>query len=189
MLFVYLREMEMALKIEFEDVYRREKNRLLAFIRSRVEDPQEAEDILQDVVCKTLEGFSVTSRIDNLIGWLYTATRNRIIDHYRKKKPVTASMDQEETFSIRNLLADGGGHPESLYYRKLIAEAVTDGIAALPEAQRDVIIWQELEGLTFREIAELTGESVNTLISRKRYAMTFLRRRLGDLKPMLDEIQ
>jgi RNA polymerase sigma factor (sigma-70 family) len=181
--------MEMALKIEIGDVYEKEKSRLLAFIRSRVANPEEAEDILQDIVYKTLEGFSVTSRIDNLIGWLYAAARNKIVDYYRKKRPATASLNPEEAFSIKNLLADGGSHPESLYYRKLIAEAVAEGVDALPEEQRDVVIWQELEGMTFREIADLTGESINTLISRKRYAMASLRKKLKELRPMLNEIQ
>jgi RNA polymerase sigma factor (sigma-70 family) len=181
--------MEMALKMEVGKAFQKEKSRLLAFIRSKVNDPEEAEDILQDVFFQTLEGFSVTSRIDNLIGWLYAAAKNKIIDYYRKKRPVTIPLDREEPFSIKHMLADSGLHPEASYYRKLIVEAVVRGVESLPEEQRDVVVMQELEGLTFREIAESTGESINTLISRKRYAMAALRKILSDIKPMLDEIK
>jgi RNA polymerase sigma factor (sigma-70 family) len=181
--------MEAAMKMEIGDAFQREKNRLLAYIRGRVNNPEEAEDILQDVFFQTLEGFSVTGRIDNLIGWLYAAVRNRIVDYYRKKRRATVSLDREEFLSMRDLLADGGFHPESLYYRKLITEAIIKGVETLPEEQRDVVVMQELEGLTFREIAESTGESINTLISRKRYAMASLRKKLADIKPMLEEIK
>jgi RNA polymerase sigma factor (sigma-70 family) len=181
--------MEMALKNEIGIAFEQEKHRLLGFIRGKVKTLEEAEDILQDVFFQTLDGISVTSRIDNLIGWLYAVARNRIIDHYRKKRPETTSVNHEDEFSLNRILDDSGLHPESLFYRNLVMEAVTECIEDLPEEQREVFVMQEIEGMTFREIAEMTGESINTLISRKRYAVAFMRKQLKEIQPMLDELK
>lgn len=177
----------MAIKMEIGRIYLQEKSRLLAFVRSRIGSLEEAEDILQDVFVRTLEGMSVTEPVDNLVAWLYTAARNRIIDHYRKKKPVSVPIEREEGLSLWEILEDKSFHPETLYHRKLLAEEITKGISALPEEQREVFILQELEGLAFREIAERTGESINTLISRKRYAVLALRKRLNAHKNLLHD--
>jgi RNA polymerase sigma factor (sigma-70 family) len=179
--------MEMAASLEIGTVYQKEKNRLLAYIRSRVGTLEDAEDILQDVFYHTLQGISVTDQIDNLIGWLYTAARNRVIDWYRKKRLQTCSLEEMEKYSIEALIADSGLHPEKSYYRNLIAEALAESVEALPEEQRMVFVWQELEGMTFKEIAEMTGESINTLIARKRYAVQFLRKQLKAIKTIVDE--
>ena len=179
--------MEMALQLELGKVYQTEKKRLLAFIRSRVANREDAEDILHDVFFHTLEGVSVTDQIDNILGWLYTAARNRIIDWYRKKRPHTYPLEEIEKYSIEELINDSGLHPEQSYYRNLISEALIESVEALPEEQRMVFVLQELEGMTFKEIAEMTGESINTLISRKRYAVQYLRKRLQEIKSMLDE--
>ena len=179
--------MEMALQLEIDKIYKTEKNRLLAFIRSKVASREDAEDILHDVFYNTLEGVSVTDQIDNILGWLYTAARNRIIDWYRKKRLRTLPLEDMEQYGIEDLIADAGLHPEQSYYRNLIAEALIESIEALPEEQRTVFILQELEGMTFREIAEMTGESINTLIARKRYAVHYLRKQLKEIKCMLDE--
>jgi RNA polymerase sigma factor (sigma-70 family) len=187
--FVYHSDMEMALKNEIGIAFEQEKHRLLGFIRGKVKTLEEAEDILQDVFFQTLDGISVTSRIDNLIGWLYAVARNRIIDHYRKKRPETTSVNHEDEFSLNRILDDSGLHPESLFYRNLVMEAVTECIEDLPEEQREVFVMQEIEGMTFREIAEMTGESINTLISRKRYAVAFMRKQLKEIQPMLDELK
>jgi RNA polymerase sigma factor (sigma-70 family) len=181
--------MEMALQTEIENLYREESGRLLGYIRNRVKSIEEAEDILQDVFYSALNGISVTDRIDHLVAWFYTAARNKIIDTYRKKKPVSVSVDQEDGLFLKNLLSDPNFHPESRYFRKLIEDAVESAVEDLPEDQRNVFILQELEDMTFREISDLTGESINTLISRKRYAVNSLRKKLDGLKPLLNEIQ
>jgi RNA polymerase sigma factor (sigma-70 family) len=178
--------MEMALQLEIGKVYKTEKSRLLAFIRSRVANQEDAEDILHDVFYHTLEEISVTDQIDNVLGWLYTAARNRIIDWYRKKRLRTLPLEDMEKYGIENLIADSGLHPEQSYYRNLIAEALIESIEALPAEQRMVFVLQELEGMTFKEIAEMTGESINTLISRKRYAVHYLRKQLQEIKTILD---
>ncbi|HEQ78697.1 MAG TPA: sigma-70 family RNA polymerase sigma factor [Euryarchaeota archaeon] len=177
----------MALQLEIGKVYQTEKNRLLAFIRSRVASREDAEDILHDVFYHTLQGVSVTDQIDNLISWLYVVARNRIIDWYRKKRPPTLPLEDIEQYGIEDLIADSGLHPEQSYYKNLIADSLIESLEALPEEQRMVFILQELEGMTFKEIAEMTGESINTLISRKRYAVQYLRKQLQEIKSMLDE--
>jgi RNA polymerase sigma factor (sigma-70 family) len=179
--------MEMVLQLELGRVYQKEKKRLLAFIRNRVGTLEDAEDILQDVFYHTLQGVSVTDQIDNLLGWLYTAARNKIIDWYRKKRPQTCPLEEMEKSSMEDLIVDSGLHPEKSYYRNLIAEALTESVEALPEEQGMVFVWQELEGKTFKEIADMTGESINTLISRKRYAVQYLRKQLKEIKSILDE--
>jgi RNA polymerase sigma factor (sigma-70 family) len=118
---------------------------------------------------------------------LYTAARNRIIDWYRKKRLRTFPIEDLEKYGIEDLIADSGLHPEQSYYRSLIAEALIESVEALPEEQRMVFVLQELEGMTFKEISEMTGESINTLISRKRYAVLYLRKQLKEIKTMLDE--
>jgi RNA polymerase sigma factor (sigma-70 family) len=180
--------MEMVLQLEIGKVYQKERKRLLTFIRSRVATLEDAEDILQDVFYHTLQGVSVTDQIDNVLGWLYTAARNGIIDWYRKKRPQTYSVEEIEKYSIEDLIADCGFHPEKSYYRNLIAEALAVSVESLPEEQRMVFVLQEMEGMTFKEIAEMTGRSINTLIARKRYAVRHLRRQLQKMKTILDEI-
>ena len=177
----------MVLQLELGRVYQKERKRLLTFIRNRVGTLEDAEDILQDVFYHTLQGVSVTDRIDNLMGWLYVVARNRIIDWYRKKRLQTFPLEEMEKYSIDALIADSGLHPEKSYQQNLIAEALAESIEALPEEQRMVFVWQELEGMTFKEMAEMTGESINTLISRKRYAVQYLRKQLQEIKSIVDE--
>jgi RNA polymerase sigma factor (sigma-70 family) len=180
--------MEMVLQLEIGKVYQKEKKRLLTFIRNRVATLEDAEDILQDVFYHTLKGVSVTDQIDNILGWLYTAVRNKIIDWYRKKRLPTFSLEDMENCGIEDLLTDCGLHPEKSYYRNLIAEALVESVEALPEEQRTVFVLQEMEGMTFKEIAEMIGVPINTLISRKRYAVQHLRNQLQEIKAILDEM-
>jgi RNA polymerase sigma factor (sigma-70 family) len=179
--------MEMVLQLELGRAYQKEKKRLLTFIRNRVGSLEDAEDILQDVFYHTLQGISVTDQIDNLLGWLYVAARNKIIDWYRKKRPQTLPLEEMGKDSLDALIADSGLHPEKSYQQNLIAEALAESIESLPEEQRMVFVLQELEGKTFKEIAEMTGESINTLISRKRYAIQHLRKQLQEIKSIVDE--
>jgi RNA polymerase sigma factor (sigma-70 family) len=180
--------MEMTVRAEIESLYRQEGGKLLGYIRNRVKTLEEAEDILQDIFYSTLDSLSVTDRIDNLLAWFYTSARNKIIDSYRKKRPVSVSVDQDEGLFLKDLLADPSFHPESLFIRKMIEETVMDAVEDLPEDQREVFILQELEDMTFREISERTGEPVNTLISRKRAAVNSLRRKLEGLKSITVEM-
>ncbi len=177
----------MTLKLEISNLYKKEKSRLLSFIRNRIENREDAEDILQDVFYSTLEGISVTDKIDNLLAWLYTAARNRIIDWYRKKRLTTYPLEDIEKYGIDEMIADSGLQPEQEYEKNLIIETIAENLEVLPAEQRRVFILQELEGMTFKEIAEITGEPVNTLISRKRYAVQFLRKQLHELISMPDK--
>ena len=188
--FVFYRDMEMALKNEVGIAFEQEKHRLLGFIRGKVKTLEEAEDILQDVFFQTLDGISVTSRIDNLIGWLYAVARNRIIDHYRKKRPETTSVNHEDEFSLNRILDDSGLHPESLFYRNLVMEAVTECIEDLPEEQREVFVMFELEELSGKEIAAIVEAPIKTVFSRLRlareaFAAAMARRRAVE-NPSLD---
>jgi len=177
------------MKIEIEKVFNREKERLLSFIRSKVESLEDAEDLLQDVFYQTLRGLSVTDPIDNIMGWLYTVARNRITDWYRKKKLIQLPVEVLENTSVHEMVSDAGIHPEKAFLQNILSDAIVESIDMLPEDQRFVFLMQEVEGLTFREISGITGESINTLISRKRYAVQFLRKQLKEMKQLMDENQ
>lgn len=158
--------------------------RLMAFIRKRVGNEADAEDILQDVFYQLLGN---TKPIEQLTAWLFTVTRNKITDRNRKKKPelledlYTGGSD-ETAFDWTNLFFDERNSPETDYLRSLFWETLYAALNELPASQRDVFILNEIEGVPFKEIAEQTGETVNTLISRKRYAVLHLRERLLTLK-------
>jgi len=159
-------------------------NRLQGFIRKRVDTVEDADDILQDVFYQLTEADSYLKPIDQLTAWLYTVTRNRITDWYRKKKaePLPVFSDDEDDDGVMNelseLLFDNGSTPETEYLRSLVWTELEEALALLPAEQRLVFELTEMKGLSFKEIAEQTGEQVNTLISRKRYAVVFLRQRL-----------
>jgi RNA polymerase sigma factor (sigma-70 family) len=157
--------------------------RLQSFIRKRVNTVEDAEDILQDVFYQLVEAESYLKPIDQLTAWIYTVTRNRITDWYRKKKTELLpdfSDDEDDSilFELKELLFDNGSTPETEYLRSLVWTELEEALTQLPEEQRIVFELTEMKGLSFKEIAEQTGEQVNTLISRKRYAVLFLRQRL-----------
>ena len=172
-----------------EQTFREEQKSLLAFIRSRISNAEDAEDILQDVFFQTARAMDVTKPIGNLVGWLYRAARNRIVDWYRKKRnsPVPFS-GSDDNISMEELLADSGISIENDYIRSIAADALVECLEELPPLQREVFVMQEIEGRRFREIAELTATPVNTLIARKRYAIRFLRLRLEEMKDIIEEI-
>jgi len=168
------------------DVVRRERSRLLNFIRRRVPDPRDAEDILQDVFYALVEANRLLMPIDHVTGWLFRVARNRITDLFRKKKPErfseTAVADEnEERMQMEDLLPSPDAGPEALYARTVLLEALEAAVDELPQEQRDVFVAHELEGRSFKEMAAETGVSVNTLLSRKRYAVRHLRERLQDV--------
>lgn len=165
------------------EVYRRERSRLLNFIRRRVPDTDDAEDVLQDVFYRLMEANALLMPIEQVTGWLFRVARNRITDLFRKKKPESFSdleaADREDGIArFEDLLPSAEAGPEAMYARELLLEELEAAIEDLPEEQREVFIAQEVEGRSFKEIAEETGVSVNTLLSRKRYAVLRLRERL-----------
>jgi RNA polymerase sigma factor (sigma-70 family) len=154
---------------------------LLGFIRQRVGSDEDAEDILQDVWYQ-LSSVPEVDAIEQVGSWLYRVARNRIIDKHRKHKPESLEdygyEDEEGEFYFRDILLADDNTPESAYMKELFWEQLTIALEELPEKQRQVFIWNELEDQTFQEIADRTGENIKTLISRKRYAMQHLRERL-----------
>jgi len=168
------------------EVVKREQSRLRNFIRRRVPDPGDAEDILQDVFHKLVEANRLLMPIDHVTGWLFRVARNRITDLFRKKKPEsfsdTAVADEEdELLRWEDLLPSPADGPEALYDRKVLLDELELAVDELPEEQREVFIAHELEGRSFKEMAAETGVSVNTLLSRKRYAVLHLRERLQSI--------
>jgi RNA polymerase sigma factor (sigma-70 family) len=158
--------------------------RLFYFIRGRVNSDEDAEDILQDVwyqFSKVLEN----EPVEQTSAWLFRVARNRIIDKYRK--PKTASLEEElfteddENFNFREILLAENSTPETEHLRNLFWEQLFNALNELPEEQRQVFVWNELEDIPFNQIAERTGEKLNTLLSRKRYAVLHLRKRLEQL--------
>ncbi|MBS1947268.1 MAG: sigma-70 family RNA polymerase sigma factor [Bacteroidetes bacterium] len=159
--------------------------RLFGFIRRRVSNEADAEDILQDV------WYQLTATIDaepieQVSSWLFTVARNKIIDSYRKKKPGLIEdgliyENEEGEISLKEILLADTSNPERAYLRDLFWKVLQEALEELPEEQRDVFIWNELEDIPFKEISRRTGTQVNTLISRKRYAVLHLRKRLQTL--------
>ncbi len=164
----------------------REHARLRNFIRRRVPDPRDAEDILQDVFYELVEANRLLMPIEHVTGWLFRVARNRITDLFRKKRPEsfsdTAVADEDgEVLQIEDLLPSLDAGPEVLYVRNVLLDELELALDELPEEQRDVFVAHELEGRSFKEMAAETGVSVNTLLSRKRYAELHLRERLQSI--------
>ncbi|TAL67175.1 MAG: sigma-70 family RNA polymerase sigma factor [Bacteroidetes bacterium] len=172
-------------------VYKDERKRLLGYIRNRVPDRVEAEDILQDVFYQLTLGFQDIRRIENLTAWIYKVADNRITDLFRRKKPVLISYsentkdDEEGPLTLEEILPSLGTTPEDDEIKELIWEAIEEILSELPEEQRSVFVSNEFDGMSFKEISEKTGTGVNTLISRKRYAVLALRERLNELYKLL----
>jgi RNA polymerase sigma factor (sigma-70 family) len=170
--------------LRISQVVKREQSRLRHFIRRRVPDPRDAEDILQDVFYELVEANRMLMPIEHVTGWLFRVARNRITDLFRKKKPVSLSdsvTDHEERLQLEDLLPSPDAGPEALYARNVLLDELELAIAELPEEQREVFVAHELEGRSFKEMAAESGVSVNTLLSRKRYAVLHLRARLQSI--------
>jgi RNA polymerase sigma factor (sigma-70 family) len=166
------------------EVVKRERSRLLNFIRRRVRDPVDAEDILQDVFYKLVEANRLLMPIDHVTGWLFRVARNRIVDLFRKKETERLrnvsgdGEDDDGLFPFEDLLPSPDLGPDGLYLRNLLIEELELAIDELPKEQREVFLAHEFEGRSFEEIAGETGVGMNTLLSRKRYAVLRLRQRL-----------
>ena len=171
------------------EVVERERSRLRNFIRRRVPDPRDAEDILQEVFYELAEANRLLMPIEHVTGWLFRVARNRITDLFRKKKPESFSntaladedVEDDDALQLEDLLPSPDAGPEALYARKVLLDELELAIDELPEEQREVFVAHELEGRSFKEIAAETGVSVNTLLSRKRYAVLHLRERLRSI--------
>jgi len=168
------------------EVVDRERSRLRNFIRRRVPDPRDVEDVLQDVFYELVEANRLLMPIEHITGWLFHVARNRIIDLFRKKKPESFSDlaladDEGDLTQLEELLPAPDAGPEAMYARSVLLDELELALNELPKEQREVFIAHELEGRSFKELAAETGVSINTLLSRKRYAIRHLRRRLQDI--------
>jgi RNA polymerase sigma factor (sigma-70 family) len=169
-----------------QHTFLKEKDKLLGFIRGRVSSSEEAEDILQDVFVQFVTGFNTIESLDRVTSWLYSVARNKIIDRYRRDaaRPQrsdlesTLGRDEETPLTLQDILPDLGNTPESALLREAIWDEIMIALDELPPDQRQIFIQNEMEERSFREIAEETGVSINTLLSRKRYAILTLRKRL-----------
>jgi RNA polymerase sigma factor (sigma-70 family) len=171
---------------QISEIVAEERSRLRNFIRRRVPDPSDAEDIVQEVFYELVEANRLLIPIEHVTGWLFRVARNRIIDLFRKKKPETfgdAAVEGEggELLRIEDLLPSPDAGPEALYFRSVLFDELEVALDELPKEQRDVFVAHELEGRSFKEMAAETGVSVNTLLSRKRYAVLHLRERLQSI--------
>ena len=168
---------------QISEIIAEQRSRLRNFIRRRVPDPSDAEDIVQEVFYELVEANRLLMPIEHVTGWLFRVARNRITDLFRKKKPETFSdaavVDEDgEVLQIEDLLPSPAAGPEALYFRNVLLDELEFALGELPDEQREVFVAHELEGRSFKEMAAETGVSVNTLLSRKRYAVLHLRERL-----------
>jgi len=171
---------------QIADVIAEQGSRLRSFIRRRVPNESDVEDLLQEVFYELVVAHRVLMPIDYVTGWLYRVARNRITDLFRKKKPETfadAAIEDEEGVLLRieDLLPSPDAGPEADYFRKVLFAELEVALSELPGEQRAAFIAHEIEGRSFKELSAETGASVNTLISRKRYAVLQLRQRLQDV--------
>ena len=157
----------------------RERGRLRNFIRRRVPDAGDAEDILQDVFYELVEASRLMQPLEQVTAWLYRVATNRIIDLFRKKKPLM--LTNEEWLTLDDLLPSPEAGPEAAYARTVLLDEIDAALDELPDEQREAFVAHELRGRSFKEIAEETGVSVNTLLSRKHYAVLHLRKRLQQI--------
>jgi RNA polymerase sigma factor (sigma-70 family) len=181
-------------KIRIEKLIEEEQGRLLGFIRRRVRREEDARDIAQDVYYQLTSGFEDIRSVASLTSWLFTVARNRITDYFRKRREepmsdqVLSGADQSENaLMLEDILPAQTRSPEDEYMRGVIWEAIEASLERLPDAQREVFVLNEFEDISFKEISELTGEGINTLLSRKRYAVTYLREQLSELYKQIKE--
>ncbi len=173
------------------EAFTREATRLGQFIRGRVSDAGVAEDILQDVFSELIEAERLVQPIEQVGAWLFRVARNRITDWFRRKKPETRAPVEapDGDFSWEDTLPSPDAGPDAVYVRERMLQEVVEALRELPEAQRNTFIAHEIDGLSFREMAELSGESVNTLLSRKHAAVRYLRQRLHSVYEDVDIIR
>jgi len=165
---------------QISEIVSEEQSRLRNFIRRRVADPRDAEDILQEVFYELLKANSLLMPIDHVTGWLFRVARNRITDLFRNKRPerfsdTTATNEDDELPQWEDLLPSPDAGPEALYVRSVLLDELEFALSELPDEQREVFVAHELEGRSFKELSEVLGVNINTLLARKRYAVLHLR--------------
>ena len=163
----------------------KEQNRLLNFIRRSVGNIEDAKDILQDVLYQFVSGYDDIREAERTTSWLYTVAKNRIIDLFRKKKPKPMSElnitdEDANMLTIEDILPDRAILPDDEYFYSTLWDAIDAAVNELPDKQKEVFYLNEIDGKSFKEIAEITGDPINTLLSRKRYAILYLRERLQE---------
>lgn len=169
----------------------RERPRLRNFIRKRVPDREEAEDILQEIFYELIVAYRMMKPVERVSAWLFRVARNRITDLFRARRPeslsspATAQLEEGET-TLKDLLISADADPEEILMQGVLAEALDEALAALPREQHEVFVAHELEGRSFQEISAATGVGVNTLLARKRYAVLHLRKRLEGIYPYFE---
>ena len=180
--------------MHIEKLVKQEEGRLLGFIRKRVDREEDVRDIAQDVYFQLTVGFNDIRSLASVTSWLFSVARNRITDHYRKKKTerlsdqvVTGQAGEEGPLMLEDILPSLGGSPEDEFMREAVWETIEACLDRLPPAQREVFVLNEFEDLSFKEISERTGEGINTLLSRKRYAVIYLREQLRELYEEITE--
>jgi RNA polymerase sigma factor (sigma-70 family) len=171
---------------QISEIIAEERSRLRNFIRRRVPDPADVEDIVQEVFYELVEANRLLMPIDHVTGWLFRVARNRITDLFRKKKPESLSdlgIEDEhgELLRIEDLLPSTDAGPEALYLRNVLLDELEDALDELPDEQREVFVAHEIEGRSFKELSAETGVNINTLLARKRYAVLHLRDRLQNI--------
>jgi len=175
---------------QINETVQKERRRLFSFIKNRVPETEDAEDILQDVFYELTETYRLMKPVEKISAWLFTTARNKITDLFRKKKAVPfSSMAYEanenevesETEEFYTLFPDPGDSPEMLLMREVMRDEMNKALNKMPRKHRDVFMQTEMEGKSFKEISSATGVPMNTLISRKHYAVLFLRERLQEI--------
>jgi RNA polymerase sigma factor (sigma-70 family) len=176
--------------IDLIAIVQRERSRLGNFIRRRVRDQIDAEDILQDVLFAFVEAFRLPTSIEHASAWLFQVARNRIIDRFRRKKeegiPEAVGGDEERDSRLDLVLPAANAGPEAEYARSALLATFQEALDELPDKQREAFIAHELEGKSFKDMSLQSGVNVNTLLARKRYAIAFLRSRLRAAYDELD---
>lgn len=166
------------------EALQRDEPRLRSFIRKRVLDTADAEDVLQDVFYELIAAYRMMKPMEQVTAWLYRVARNRITDLFRRQKAVSLNdpiADDDESLAFEDLLPTPDAGPDAIYARNLLLEALDAALDELPANQREVFVAHELLGRSFKELSEETGVSVNTLLARKRYAVLHLRERLQEM--------
>jgi RNA polymerase sigma factor (sigma-70 family) len=166
------------------DALERDKPRLRSFIRKHIADTNEAEDILQDVFYELIEAYRLMKPVEHVTAWLFRVARNRMVDLFRRKKPSslnTPASAEADGDTLEDLLPSEDDGPEAAYARSLLLDALEEALEELPQTQREVFLAHEVMGQSFKDISAETGLSVNTLLSRKHYAVLYLRQRLQSI--------
>jgi RNA polymerase sigma factor (sigma-70 family) len=175
-------------KISLESGFINLKSRLLTYIRSKIGSWEESEDLLQEVFLQAVQRLNVFDEIDNMAAWLFTLTRNKVVDWYRTKRVESVSLSEsDDQLDLDAWLDDEIDPAWDEERRRMVGEAILAAIDELPEKQKWVFVQQVIEGKTFQQLADESGESINTLLARKRYAVLTLRQALKEMKKIIQE--